>query len=240
VRAKPIRAFATAICLVLVACAVFPRSAAAGQEAAARISIASRHADFNNELASDPAQRLAGWALRSGDNAGLPFVIVDKAGAKIFVFDRDGKLLGATPALVGLSVGDESVPGIGSRKISSILPHERTTPAGRFVASLERSIHGDPVLWVDYDGGVALHRVIEVPKERRLQRLASRNPLDRRITYGCINVPSAFFDKVIRATFDATQGIVYVLPESRPLQEVFGSYEGQESGPIESPGGSQN
>jgi hypothetical protein len=219
------RAFATAICFVLAACAVFPRSAAAGQEAATRISIGSRHADFKDELASEPAQGLADWVLHSRDNAGLAFVIVDKAAAKVFVFDRDGKLLAAAPALVGLAVGDESVPGIGQRKISSILPHERTTPAGRFVASLERSLHGDPVLWVDYDGGVALHRVIDVPKEHRLQRLASGNPLDRRITYGCINVPSAFFDNVIRATFNATQGIVYVLPESRPLREVFGSYE---------------
>ena len=223
------RAFATAICLVLGACAVFPRPAAAGVEADAPISIGARHADFKSELASAPAQRLADWALHSHDNAGLPFVIVDKASAKVFVLDRDGQLLGATPALIGLARGDESVPGIGNRKISTILAHERTTPAGRFVASLERSLHGDPVLWVDYEGGVALHRVIEVPKERRLQRLASRNALDRRITYGCINVPSVFFDNVIRATFKATPGIVYVLPESRSLHEVFGSYEVQES-----------
>jgi hypothetical protein len=223
------RAFATAICLVLGACAVFPPSAAAGVEADAPISIGARHADFKSELASAPAQQLADWALHARDNASLPFVIVDKAGAKVFVFDRNGQLLGATPALIGLALGDNSVPGIGNRKISTILPHERTTPAGRFVASLERSLHGDPVLWVDYEGGVALHRVIEVPKERRLQRLASRNALDRRITYGCINVPSLFFDNVIRATFKATPGIVYVLPESRPLHEVFGSYEVQES-----------
>ena len=223
------RAFATAICLVLGACAVFPRPAAAGVEADAPISIGARHADFKSELASAPAQRLADWALHSRDNAGLPFVIVDKASAKVFVLDRDGQLLGATPALIGLARGDESVPGIGNRKISTILAHERTTPAGRFVASLERSLHGDPVLWVDYESGVALHRVIEVPKERRLQRLASRNALDRRITYGCINVPSVFFDNVIRATFKATPGIVYVLPESRSLHEVFGSYEVQES-----------
>jgi hypothetical protein len=215
----------------LAACAALPAAAAAAEDGAARVAARPRNADFKAELASGPARSIANWALESRDNAGLPFVIVDKAGAKVFVFDSEGRLLGAAPALIGLTVGDESVPGIGTRKISSIRSDERTTPAGRFVASLEPSLHGDPILWVDYDSGVALHRVIDIPKERRLQRLASANPQDRRITYGCINVPSAFFDRVVRAAFKSTQGIVYVLPESRPLSEVFGSHDVREGGP---------
>lgn len=230
----PPRVFATAFCLVLLGCAALAPSAAAAEKSAAHIADSPRRANFRTELASDPSRRLANWAIDSRDNAGLPFAIVDKTGAKVFVFDGDGQLLGAAPALIGLTLGDESVPGIGTRKISSILPNERTTPAGRFVASLAPSLHGDPILWVDYDRGVALHRVIDIPKERRLQRLASPNTQDRRITYGCINVPSAFFDGVVRGAFKATQGIVYVLPESRPLSEVFGSYEVPEGGSPES------
>jgi hypothetical protein len=43
-----------------------------------------------------------------------------------------------------------------------------------------------------------MHRVRLVdPKERRLERLASADPADRRISYGCINVPVAFFDTVV-------------------------------------------
>lgn len=220
----PLRARAAALCVVLAALGAFAPPAVAASTAALAPAVASIHeANFKSEPASAASRQLANWVVESRDNAGLPFAIVDKAGAKVFVFDRDGQLLGAAPALIGLAIGDQSVPGIGSRKISTILAHERTTPAGRFVASLEPSLHGDPILWVDYDGGVALHRVIEVPNERRLQRLASPNPQDRRITYGCINVSSTFFDKVVRTAFKATQGIVYVLPESRPLHEVFGS-----------------
>jgi len=222
---RPLRHFAGAFCLALAACAAWPQWANAAEQAPPVLHAPARHADFKAEPASPQARQLADWALDAGDNKGLPFAVVDKAGAKVFIFDRDGRLLGAAPALIGLTLGDESVPGIGQRKISTILAHERTTPAGRFVASLEPSLRGDPILWVDYDGGVAMHRVIDVPKERRLQRLASANPLDRRITYGCINVPSAFFDRVVRATFQASRGIVYVMPESRPLSEVFGSYE---------------
>ncbi|NPC58421.1 hypothetical protein HNE04_22680 [Caenimonas sp. S4] len=156
----------------------------------------------------------------------MPFVIVDKVAGRVFVFDAHGRLQGAAPALLGLALGDHSVPGIGSRKMSTIRPEERTTPAGRFVATLERSLKGDEILWIDYDAAIALHRVIATaPKERRLQRLDSRTPSDRRITYGCINVPVKFFDNVVVPAFRGTAGVVYVLPETRSAREVFGSYE---------------
>ena len=99
-------------------------------------------------------------------------------------------------------------------RLSDIRPEERTTPAGRFVASLGYNFKGKDVLWVDYKNAVSLHRVItNNPKERRLERLASPTPLDRRISYGCINVPANFFDNVVKPTFTRTHGIVYVLPE---------------------------
>lgn len=180
-------------------------------------------ADFEHEEASPDARRIAAWIMNSGDNRGTPFAIVDKIDSKVFVFDARGRLRGASPALIGLAPGDDSVPGIGQRKMSTILPEERTTPAGRFVASLERSLHGDEILWVDYDAAVALHPVVVIPNERRLERLASGAPQDRRITYGCINVPVKFFKDVVSPVFRGTSGIVYVLPETRSPTAVFGS-----------------
>ena len=166
--------------------------------------------------------------MDSADNGKLPFIIIDKVNARVFVFDAQGQLRGASSALLGLAVGDDSVPGIGQRKLSSIRPAERTTPAGRFVASLDRDIHGKEVLWVDYDTAVSLHPVVKgTPKERRAERLASPSPLDKRISYGCINVPVGFYEKVVSSTFTGTNGIVYVLPETRSAQEVFGSYDVQ-------------
>jgi hypothetical protein len=67
--------------------------------------------------------------------------------------------------------------------------------------------------------------IATVPKERRLQRMESALPLEHRITFGCINVPVKFYDKVISPVFTGTNGIVYVLPETRPVREVFGSYD---------------
>ena len=183
-------------------------------------------ANFGLELPSSESQKLADWVVDSLDNNKLPFAIVDKVNARIFVFDAQGQIRGASSVLLGLAVGDHSVPGIGQRKLSSIRPEERTTPAGRFVASLDRDIHGQEVLWVDYDTAVSLHPVVKgAPKERRAERLASASPLDKRISYGCINVPVMFYEKVVSPTFTGTFGVVYVLPEIRSVKEVFGSYD---------------
>jgi len=182
-------------------------------------------ANFKREHKSRDARHVADWVVDSGDNHGMPFIIVDKMDAKVFVFDADGRLRGAAPALLGLARGDDSIPGIGNRELSSMRPEERTTPAGRFVASLGYNFHGKDILWVDYDTALSLHRVIKTkPKERRLQRLATPTPLDNRISYGCINVPAKFYNNVVSPAFAGTYGIVYVLPETRSKSEVFSLY----------------
>lgn len=211
---------AGALGLALAIFVLHPASAAAPLPPAAHL-----WADFEREQPSSDARQVADWVVHSGDNGDMPFVIVDKLLSRVYVFDGAARLRGAAPALLGLAQGDESVPGIGNRKISTIRPHERTTPAGRFLASMERSLQGDEILWVDYDAAIALHRVsATVPGERRLQRLDSLTLPDRRITYGCINVPVQFFDDIVVPAFKGGKGIVYVLPETRPSREVFGSY----------------
>jgi len=179
-------------------------------------------ADFAGKPASDDARRMADWVVAARDNAGMPFVIVDKVAAEVFVFDARGRLSGAAPALLGLARGDDALPGIGERRLADIGPGDRVTPAGRFVASLGHDLGEKNVLWVDYESGVALHRVITTnPREHRLKRLASPSPLQRRISYGCINVPAAFYDAVIDPAFATSNGVVYILPETRSLAQVF-------------------
>jgi hypothetical protein len=183
---------------------------------------APKTARFLDEPASDDTRQVADWAVASDDNRGLPFVVIDKVNAKVFVFDAGGRLRGASPALLGLARGDLSVPGIGDRKMSSIRPEERTTPAGRFVATLGHDTGHQDILWVDYADAISLHRVITTnPREHRLQRLAMASPLDRRISYGCINVPVRFYESVVIPAFTGTPGIVYILPETTPIYKVF-------------------
>ena len=194
--------------------------------APAALSAPVRKANFGQERASPDARHVADWVIDARDNRGLPFAIVDKVDAKVYVFYADGRLRGTAPVLLGLAVGDDSVPGIGQRKLASILPEERTTPAGRFVADLDKDLHGKQMLWVDYDGAIALHPVVTSnAEERRAERLASSSIQDKRISYGCINVPADFFKHVVSPAFTKTSGIVYVLPETRSPQKVFASYD---------------
>ena len=74
-------------------------------------------ANFAQAQLSRKARHVLDWAVGSGDNSGMPFVILDKADARVFVFDASGRLRGASSALLGLARGDDSVPGIGQRKI---------------------------------------------------------------------------------------------------------------------------
>ena len=188
-----------------------------------------QRAYFGRERASHAARQTADWIVDSADNQGLPFVIVDKIDAKVFVFDAVGRIQGAAPALLGIARGDDTVPGIGDREFADMPPETRTTPAGRFVAALGMDTQGEDVLWVDYEAAVSLHRVVtNVPKDRRLERLATPTPLDNRISYGCINVPKRFYEKVVNPAFTGTNGVVYVLPETRTAHEVFSSYEVEE------------
>ena len=178
-------------------------------------------AQFKGETASPEARDTANWVTASHDNHALPFVVIDKANAKVFAFDGAGVLRGAAPALLGMARGDDSVPGIGQRKLATITPPERTTPAGRFEASLGRDFEQD-ILWIDYESALSLHRVIKGRRvDDRAGRLASPTPSDNRISYGCVNVPPGFYDGVVKPLFTGTVGIVYILPETKPLRSVF-------------------
>lgn len=192
-------------------------------------STAQKHAvlaDFGTVSPSADARRMADWVAHTHDNGDAEFMIVDKRHARVYVFDAKAKLRGDSPVLLGAAKGDDSVPGIGTRPISQVRPEERTTPAGRFVAERGRNLNGEDVVWVDYDAAVSMHRVRTTnPVERRLQRLATPSINDNRISYGCINVPVSFYESHVKPTVAKQRVIVYVLPEVKSLQQVFGSLD---------------
>ena len=206
---------------LLVACLLLPLAATAAD---------FRKAVFERERASGDVRHVADWVVRAGDNHSgndnkLPFIILDKKDARLYVFDPAGRLRGAAPALLGMGIGDTAVPGLGARELSNIAPKDRITQAGRFVADLGLDSKGEDVLWLDYQDSLAIHRVITTnPKERRAHRLATSTPADNRISYGCINIPVKFYEEVVRPAFTDTRGIVYVLPETKPVHSVFGPF----------------
>ncbi len=174
-------------------------------------------------LPSDSALRVVDWVGVSQDNHALPYVIVDKVNAAMFLFDSTGKPIAAVPVLVGIAPGDEATPGVGSKTLAEIGPAEKTTPAGRYLAKFGLAFRKERILWVDYATSVAIHPIPgDVGKaERRRERMLSPTPDDNRITFGCINVPRAFYAKSLRPLFQKKGGYVYVLPDTRPIEEVF-------------------
>jgi hypothetical protein len=201
--------------------------AAAAQHVVVAPPARPRSADFGAVSPSADVRRVADWVVTSADHGGRPFALVDKVQASVYVFAPTGHLVGASPVLLGFARGDDSEPGIGDKAIAAIRPEERTTPAGRFVAQPGRNSGGEKVIWVDYNAAVSMHSVrATVASERRLQRLGSPDPAEHRISWGCINLPAAFFASVAWPSFGANGGVIYVLPETRPLTDVFPALRG--------------
>jgi len=179
-------------------------------------------ADFGAEPFSQQSKRIADWVASSRDNGNVGFVVVDKKQARLYVFDHEARLRAASPVLLGGAHGDDTAPGVGSRPLSQVKPEERTTPAGRFLAERGTNLRGEDVVWVSYEDGVSMHRVLTAhPEERRLERLASPTPDDNRISAGCINVPVAFFEEYVAPLFSNYRAMVYILPEVKPFDQVF-------------------
>ncbi|RZA16436.1 MAG: hypothetical protein EOP93_15225, partial [Lysobacteraceae bacterium] len=152
---------------------------------------------------------------------GYPFAVIDKESAQVLVFGGDGRLRGAAPALLGSAKGDHSAPGVAGLALREIPGRDRTTPAGRFVGGFGPSVDAGRVLWVDYESAVSIHPTATgVPAERRVERLASPEPDDNRITHGCINVAPEFYEQVIAPAFERG-GVFYILPERATIAKTF-------------------
>ena len=187
---------------------------------------AVRLADFRGEPVSDDARLVANWVAATRDNKKHAFVIVDKKDARVYVFAPDGTLKDSAPALLGSARGDDTYPGVGDKPLAAVKPHEKTTPAGRFVAEPGINTNKEDIIWVDYDAAVSMHRVRPtVAKERRLERLATLVTDDNRISFGCINLPVTFYENVLSPTVRKQGAIVYVLPEVKSVQKVLGAYD---------------
>jgi hypothetical protein len=172
--------------------------------------------------ASPDAKQALQWVMQSADNRSLPFAVVDKKAARIFVFEPDGQLRGASPALLGLSPGDGGLVSLVNRPVSSLAPEERTTPAGRFASEPGHNLTGEAIVWIDYAAQLAIHRLRPAdPRERRAERLASSTADDNRISFGCVIVPVSFYESVIAPSLGKSRGVVYVLPETENVERLF-------------------
>lgn len=77
-------------------------------------------------------------------------------------------------------------------------------------------------MWVDYDAAFAIHRLRPgTAYKARAGRLGTLDAHDKRVSWGCVVVPVAFYTDVVERVLGAQRSVVYVLPETRSLQHVF-------------------
>ena len=172
---------------------------------------------------SPAAQEFASRIVQLADHGQLPFVVVDKQAAMVMVYRPDGVLAGVSTVLLGLTPGDRSVVGVGERtQAGRLTVADRTTPAGRFQSSPGRNLSGEHVVWINYADALAIHRLRPGPRgEKRVQRMASMHPGDKRISAGCVVVPELFYDGVIRPVLGSGSAVVYVMPENSDWQAAW-------------------
>jgi hypothetical protein len=174
----------------------------------ARSVLAALQTDLARAGASPEVTRVARWAIDSEDHFGLPFIIVDKANARLFSFDPTGRLSASAPVLLGASRGD------GPRAPAA-------TPAGRFVAATWLSMGGDGIVWINADAALSLFGIPSgISPGRGMQRLASNDLQDKRISDGSLHVAGQFYRDHLDPLKNQAS-IVYVLPEVVSAADVF-------------------
>ena len=74
-----------------MACAA---GALAGFALSASAAAQSAETEAPPQAISEAATRVANWIAYSGDNGSLPYMIIDKNAATVFLFDAEGKSIG--------------------------------------------------------------------------------------------------------------------------------------------------
>lgn len=174
-------------------------------------ALAALHRDLARESASAEVEQVAQWSIASQDHAGLPFVVVDKVNARLFAFAADGRLLASAPVLLGASRSDGPAAGAA-------------TPAGRFVAATWLSVRDDGIVWISPDAALSLHGIPSgISPGHGMQRLASDEVEDKRISDGSLHVAGQFYRDYLGA-LKGQASVAYVLPEVLPVRDVFALY----------------
>jgi len=200
--------FQTSLVVAVIAFGVYFDHASSNVAPVAQAA-AALTADLARERASAEVREVALWAVDSHDHAGLPFVVVDKARARLFAFDQDGRLRGSTSVL--LSEGAAIPP----------------TPTGRFVADGIRSAQVDGIVW-EHDGAtVSLHclpdALTSASSPGGVQRLPSSDP---QISDGSLHVSGDFYRDYL-SPLKSQVSIAYVLGAA-PVQNVSRANERQQ------------
>ena len=181
-------------------------------------------ADTGGRQLSPNAQKFVDWIAAQNRPSDVSQV-VDPATGLMYVM-KGGKIIADTPVLFGAK-GIGEMPG-GSMEAAYSMPipesEKKVTPAGRFPASMGADAeYGSSITFAQHKGWrIAIHRVyLGNPQERRQQRLDSANSSDNAVSYGCVNVGSDFYDRVLAKQDYTGNAFAYLLPTDASALDQF-------------------
>lgn len=187
----------------------FDRTAGEGRTAVPDNRVISLHTDLAREGSSFQVHRLASWAISTGDHAGLPFVVIDKAHGRLFAFTPTGRLLGSTPVLTD-----------GSRVEST---KSRTRKASRLVADTRHS-KSDRIVWVNSVSALSVDGMAPAAAPRQGNRGSGmRDVANRRLRDESLHVAEAFYRQHLMPLKERPS-VAYVLPGVLPAQPSSNAY----------------
>jgi hypothetical protein len=95
------------------------------------------------------------------------------------------------------------------------------TPAGRFTARTLASARGSGIVWANDKSQLALFAVPPADTSEQ-QRLDSPRAQDKRVSEGSLHVAASFFSEYLQ-TLRTQPSVAYVLPETIPVDQLFGT-----------------
>lgn len=161
-----------------------------------------------NGFTEDRIQTILKWNEGKIDG---DFLVIEKVESTIYRVNNDGSIEAQSNALVGKDIKD--VPNMDLYYKNPRLG-TRITPAGVFrIKRYTSPKYGRVIAFLEGPKATtAIHRVyLGNVHERRDERIRSGNASDRRITFGCVNVPEEFLDQI----WDLPNGtLLFIIPET--------------------------
>jgi hypothetical protein len=142
--------------------------------------------------------------VASTDN--LPFMIVDKVNARVFLFDGQGRI----KHNVRVAQACRRRRSDARHRAAPVVNRPEGEPRGRFVPSLDHR-HPAKEIRVDYDTALSHHAVVKGTARNAAQSWLAASASARKpntISYGCINVPVPFCRHLV--SLQSANGIVYI------------------------------
>jgi hypothetical protein len=205
--------FPTCVMAALIGFGIFfDRTAGDGRPAVSKDAAVALHTELAREGSSLQVRRLVSWAIATGDHAGMPFIVIDRAHGRLFAFTPTGRLLGSTPVLT------DGSPGAGTTV--------RTRTASRLVADTWHSRGRDRIVWVNSVSALSVDAMAPAAAPRQGTMgmgWATREVASKRSRDETLHVAEAFYRQYLRP-LGKRPSIAYVLPAAMPAQPSHNGY----------------